>query len=281
MGIIDEAYIGVPYEKEIADILGVEPPDAARIAQHALLRRYPKGSLIFSWGDEPDGIYIILKGFVKAYHPNEDGTDKIFAFMTTGDIFGEMAMFGTHLRSASVYSMDKTETLLLPKRILESLMKTVPALSLKIAEIMSERLRRINEQVILTEENSRTKILSRLLSIAQTCGLSAPALNSVGSRTGSSMGSSTGSRTGGSAAGSTGNSTGSPTGSTAGSAGSYVTIPFRLTHSDLASYSGLARETVTKRLNELVDERIIAVNRHRRLRLDVESLKRELGGFNC
>jgi CRP-like cAMP-binding protein len=174
-----------------------------------------------------------LKGFIKVFHTSESGTDKIFAIIAAGDLLGEMAMFETNRRSASACAIERTETLLLPQKSLGGLIAAVPALSLRITEIITKRLRRINLQVVLAEADSRTKILSQLLSLAQDCGQPDPP-------------------------------------------GGCLTIPFRLTHSDLAAYSGLARETVTKRLSELAKEKMIAIGKRRRLQLDVGAIKKEL-----
>ena len=218
---------------KISKVLNLALKDAEDIASHAVIMSFSKGVDMFSEGDESDGLYIILKGAVKVYRISENGVEKILAVIAAGDLVGEMAMFGTHRRSASVRSLEKLEVLHMPQHSIESIMLSVPALHRKITEIVTERLCRANTQAVFSEAGSRARIMNRLLELAQTCGRP-------------------------------------------DRSGRFTTIPFRLTHSDLAALSGVARETATKKLNELTDHKIIKLNYQKHLQIDAEAIKSEL-----
>ena len=223
-------------ESVITKTFGLNAEEADYIARYAVARSFARNAVVFSEDDESDGIYIIIKGLVKIYLTSERGTETIFAIMTAGDLFGEMAIYGSQRRSAAVRSLTELETLLLPRNCLENMIANVPTFGFKLSELIAKRLRSANTQVAFSEAGSRAKVLSRLLGLAQTCGLTS-------------------------------------------AESKYTTIPFWLTHSDLAAYSNVARETVTKKLRELAEEGIVLVKRREYIRLDVEATKKELERF--
>ncbi len=65
-----------------------------------LLRRYRDGAIIFSQGDEPNGMFTILTGKVRIWR-GRDGHETTLAILGSGEFFGEMAMFDGKPRSAT------------------------------------------------------------------------------------------------------------------------------------------------------------------------------------
>jgi len=63
---------------------------------------HSKGSTIIRLGDEPDGIYYLDAGRVKAYNANSE----LLSVMEEGDIFGEMAYFGGERRRTATVVAD-------------------------------------------------------------------------------------------------------------------------------------------------------------------------------
>lgn len=134
-------------------------------------KQYDKGQNIFYEEDSSDGIYFILKGYVKVYQIGVNGTEKTLAILTPGDIIGEMATFGSHNRSASVKVIEPTDVLFIPTRRFEELLGKVPALGTKITEILTNRLRIANRQLaLLGSGSSREKVVNQLLYLVERCG---------------------------------------------------------------------------------------------------------------
>ncbi len=175
-----------------------------------------------------------MQGYVKVYQTSVSGKEKTLAIVTAGDVIGEMAVFGQRLRSASVKAIEATEVVYIPQQRFEGLLKKMPALSLKISEIVAERLRRTNRQIAqLVNSNSRTKVLYQLVNLAEISGKE----DSRG-----------------------------------------ILIPFRLTHSEIASLAGVARETVSKILHELEAQGIIAFDNRKMIISNLDKLSR--GNFS-
>lgn len=141
------------------------------IQKNSMCKRYERGAVLFTEEDEADGLYIIVQGYVKVYQTSESGKEKTLAIVTVGEVIGEMAAFGQHFRSASVKAMEATEVVYIPQQRFEGLLTKMPALSLKITEIVTERLRRTNRQIAqLVNSNSRTKVLCQLVNLAELSG---------------------------------------------------------------------------------------------------------------
>lgn len=138
-------------------------------------RTYKKGAIIFFEGDEGDDVYFIRSGTVQIY--TFDGSKKvILAYMREGDYFGEMALIkpGLH-RSATAEAAQLTKVFTLRRNDFERLIMENPRLALYLLDDTMERLRKANQQIYdLTFLNVRTRIMKRLLRMAQESGRETP-----------------------------------------------------------------------------------------------------------
>ncbi|MFZ5642457.1 MAG: Crp/Fnr family transcriptional regulator [Bacillota bacterium] len=142
------------------------------IKRNALNKHYKRGDVIINEGDTADGLYIIKTGYVKVYQVSENGREKTLAILTAGDIIGEMAAFGQHIRSASVKAIEHTEAILIPQYRFMELLKTIPAFGLKITEVVAERLRQANRQLAQVAGcSSRDKVLCQMLYLVERFGV--------------------------------------------------------------------------------------------------------------
>src|SRR4051812_34733730 len=91
----------------------------AYFLEHACIKRYDKGKLLFLQGDAVNTFYIIRGGWVKLFRNAEDGTEIITALCTEGDLFSKSAMVGgaTHPTCAQV--VEEAIIYEIPARILK------------------------------------------------------------------------------------------------------------------------------------------------------------------
>ncbi|MGE5613927.1 MAG: Crp/Fnr family transcriptional regulator [Bacillota bacterium] len=202
------------------------------ISKSFIRKQYKRGEPIFYEEDLTDGIYLILNGYVKVYQSIWNGREKTLAILSPGDIIGEMATFGKHIRSASVKALEPTEVYYIPQRRFEELLSKAPSFGLKIAEILTCRLRWANRQIaLLVSGNSHEKVIGQLVYLAEKCGQP---------------------HNGG------------------------IIIRPRLTHDDMASLAGVARETVTKVFRKLEKKALITFENRRLVIKDLKSLQNEV-----
>tara|TARA_Y100001934_G_C12266667_1_gene732761 strand:- start:360 stop:1064 length:705 start_codon:yes stop_codon:yes gene_type:complete len=106
-----------------------------------------KDALVFGKDSQGDALYIIRSGQVKVVLQNADGKEMILTTFKTGDFFGEMSLLDGQPRSANVLTSQKTQLLTLSRNAFVSHMERFPSTSLRILEVMSQRLRRADEVI--------------------------------------------------------------------------------------------------------------------------------------
>src|ERR1700679_3758804 len=102
--MIDSASIRrVPLFSDFAD------DEATAVAATVTDRRYGKHQFIVREGDPGDTVFLLVKGAVSVCRIVPDGRETILSILKDGDFFGEMSMFDSSLRSASIKSLTEVE----------------------------------------------------------------------------------------------------------------------------------------------------------------------------
>ena len=89
----------------------LSPDDRKAVIQAATRRKYRAGETVFHEGDPGRTMHLIVKGRVIIYVVTRNGDNAAVAVLRPGQCFGELAMFGGGLRSASVVALESLETL--------------------------------------------------------------------------------------------------------------------------------------------------------------------------
>ncbi|MCG8545215.1 MAG: SulP family inorganic anion transporter [Alphaproteobacteria bacterium] len=118
--------------------------------------RYDAGSTIFEQGEPGDALYILLDGMVDALVKQQPtGRDIRVNTMTSGAVFGEMAILDPQPRSATIVAMEASTCFRIRADQLENLTVQHPALGLRIVKFMcllfSTRLRMANIAIMELE----------------------------------------------------------------------------------------------------------------------------------
>lgn len=100
---------------------------------------------IFRQGEEGRSLYIIVAGRVKVHIG-----DKQLAIVDQGKYFGEMAVFDTQPRSASVTTLEPCEFLELTQEQLYDAIEETPEIAVNIIRELSRLVRRLNESNVST-----------------------------------------------------------------------------------------------------------------------------------
>jgi len=138
---------------------GLSPGQLAELQSIVLEKRFGKGGLIFSEGDEGDGFYVILQGRVKVFKVSADGKEHILHIFTPGQTFGEVPVFAGEHFPASAEAILETRALFFPRSAFVALLEKNPSLSLKLLADLSMKLRQFAVQI---ENLSLKEIPARL-----------------------------------------------------------------------------------------------------------------------
>ena len=124
----------------------VSEEDLEELATHLIARRFPKNATVVEEGLPGDYMYVIKEGRAQVTKASEDGREKIMNFLEVGAFFGDMALVGNEMRSASVKTLEESLLLVLSRRDLHDLLRHSSDLALAVIEELANRLRETNEQ---------------------------------------------------------------------------------------------------------------------------------------
>ena len=126
---------------------GLPTPIVQRLASHARPARYPLGRRIFSKGDPGHGLLAVLSGIVKVSVVSDEGREVVLNLIGADEIFGEIALLDGGPRTADATALSDCELLLLDRRDLLPILIEEPSVSIKLLEVVSNRLRQTSQQV--------------------------------------------------------------------------------------------------------------------------------------
>ena len=148
------------------------PHKVKAMAERHAFHYYKKDQFIY-FPDEPAShIYMIAEGRVRIGHYSEDGKEIISAILTTGEIFGELALAGEEKRRDFAQSMDNN-TSVCPLSIedLKELMFDNRELSFKLLKLVGLRLMKLERKLeLLVFKDARTRIIEFLKDTASWKG---------------------------------------------------------------------------------------------------------------
>ncbi len=110
-------------------------------SKHAMEKSLPKGALLFSQGDESDGLYIIKQGRAKVYIGDENGKEMMIAILRAGEVVGEIASLDGERRTASVSMLEPSRVLHIPQGEFKSFLKENPEVAFEIIQVLTRRIR--------------------------------------------------------------------------------------------------------------------------------------------
>lgn len=111
------------------------------------LRHYADGEIVFNVGEPGLGMYLVLSGEVDI-RLNE----KRLAQLVPGDFFGEIALFGEEVRTATAVAIGDTELVGFFRPDLEEWLERSPAMGVRflmqLGHVLAQRLRKTNERLL-------------------------------------------------------------------------------------------------------------------------------------
>jgi CRP-like cAMP-binding protein len=155
----------VPIFRDFAD------DEIAGITATVTDRTYAKHDFVVREGDSGNTFFILVRGSVSVCRVMQDGREMILAILKEGDFFGEMAMFDSSLRSASIKTLTDCEVGAIRYADFLVLLDDNPRLGRSLAVALSERLRAANALIAATtSQDIRARLASLLLNLGTQFG---------------------------------------------------------------------------------------------------------------
>ena len=121
--------------------------DLEQLALVAVPRSYGRGQVVFRQGDHGDTCYVVRSGSVRVTHDHTDGRTITLAELRPGDMFGELAMFNSEVRSATVQALEDSSALALLAGDMRRMLLSHPHIAVNMLSWMSDRLRAANDRI--------------------------------------------------------------------------------------------------------------------------------------
>ena len=134
--------------KRVSIFSGMTLEQLRVLTAHLEEQHFLPGEVILYEGDFSQELYILVSGrvrIVKDYHGPHERT---LAVLTPGDFFGEMAIFESAPRSATVVAEEEAELLTLSPDKFKQTIYQKPDMAFEIFRELSARLRRREEQAV-------------------------------------------------------------------------------------------------------------------------------------
>lgn len=142
-----------------------------QVAALATRRNVPKGTVIFSQGDDVDSLYGVASGQVRISTSSPDGREIFLNIMEPGDAFGEISVIDGLSRSAGATAVEPTVLIVIQREPFLRLVAKEPQLAIHLLQLFSERVRWTSE---LVEESAflpaPARLAKRLISLASRHG---------------------------------------------------------------------------------------------------------------
>lgn len=138
---------GVPIFKELRDDFLV------RLASVMDELSFPKEYTIFTEGQEGRALYIVVSGRVRVHLGNRD-----LAELDPGACFGEMSLFDSEPRSASITTLEPCDCLVLTQQQLYDAIDETPGIAVNIIRLLSRRIRELNRKSQEADRQQKTEL---------------------------------------------------------------------------------------------------------------------------
>ncbi|WP_269580808.1 Crp/Fnr family transcriptional regulator [Roseibium sp. Sym1] len=118
------------------------------LANFSYIKRFTAGDTIFTMGEPGQSMMAIAEGTVRVTMFTPSDREVTLNDLQAGDVFGEIAMLDGKERSASVKALTNCTLVVLERRALLDVLQRNPGLSIKLIELLCQRVRRSDERMI-------------------------------------------------------------------------------------------------------------------------------------
>lgn len=130
--------------------MALDATSRRELARQARIQQITAGQPIFRAGAAGTSMIAIVVGTVRISIMTPTVQELVLAELTSGDVFGEVALLDGGERSADATAMTNCSLIVVERRSLMGLMQKDPALAIRLLELVCGRLRRSDERMIET-----------------------------------------------------------------------------------------------------------------------------------
>ncbi|WP_411343312.1 Crp/Fnr family transcriptional regulator [Paenibacillus sp. WLX1005] len=150
----------------------VKPSNRQDIESKFVLKKYPRGQILYEYGDQGDTMYIVKSGSLKIYR-TDDQYEIVLGHQFPGEAVGELELFHHNpMRTASVATLEPSELWMIRRSDMNILVTQYPELMRKVIYILSERLTQADRKIeYLAFLDARVRVANLLLDLCSNFGI--------------------------------------------------------------------------------------------------------------
>ena len=103
--------------------------DRAQVLAAAVAKTFRRGEMVVQEGEPGESLHLVRSGRLAVRVSTPDGATATLAVISAGGFFGELALLGDHVRTATVVALEPTETLVLTRSAFDALRHSHPHFS--------------------------------------------------------------------------------------------------------------------------------------------------------
>jgi CRP/FNR family cyclic AMP-dependent transcriptional regulator len=146
------------------------PAELDRMAATLRMKRFARGAVIVSQGDDTDTLYVIASGRTKVCISDDEGKEVIVSLMGPGDYFGEMSLVDDHPRSASIEALEPSELVVVGKDEFKASLARNFDMSLAFMRCLVGRLRSADKKIeTLALMDVYGRVARALVDMSESC----------------------------------------------------------------------------------------------------------------
>lgn len=119
----------------------LEPSDLEALAKRAIEQTFGKGEIVFMAGDPAAGLYVVLKGAVRAYRVSADGREQVIHVERARATLAEVPVFDGGPYPSTAAADEDSALLFIRKEDVLQLCFDRPGISLAALKLLAGRLR--------------------------------------------------------------------------------------------------------------------------------------------
>ena len=130
----------------------------AALISRAALRHYNPEEVIFSSGDQGEGLYLIADGEVKIFMSSPEGKELALQMLSSGETFGESALFLNQRQAVAAQAISETTVIVIPGDELFRQIAEFPEIAIGLLAAQADRLTSLThlfESLVMKEVPAR------------------------------------------------------------------------------------------------------------------------------
>ena len=138
-------------------------------------RRFAKEQVVFLRESQPDALYAVLTGQVRAVTNSLSGSELILRLIDPGEVFGEVGLLDGSPRTATTIASADSELFVIEGKRFRAFLSARPGLCLQLLAALARRLRSTSQQLEDVQfREVPARLARKLLELAESYGRSTP-----------------------------------------------------------------------------------------------------------